>query len=237
MARANVTFEAVRRDYAVRDARSPLADWRRNVYHPRHPLGRLFSSHNREALVDAVNTLAIDLDDFEVLDVGCGTGHWLRHFVELGADPQHLTGVDLSKERLALAARMNPGIRWLEIDGPLPFGDATFDLVMQTLVFSSIPEEAARRTLAREMLRVVKPAGLLLWVDLRPGASRLATFDRDDVERYFPGTRLVYGRPVQPRYFRRLYRRPGLATALSRLTTAGCESLLVALRRQAEPTV
>src|SRR5215471_8544720 len=41
-----------------------------------------------------------DLAEVEALDVGCGTGGWLRTLQEWGASPQRLHGIDLLGDRI-----------------------------------------------------------------------------------------------------------------------------------------
>lgn len=42
-----------------------------------------------------------DLSFIDMLDIGCGSGGWLRMMMEWGADPGRLHGVDLLKDRIA----------------------------------------------------------------------------------------------------------------------------------------
>ena len=49
-----------------------------------------------------------DLDSKKILEVGCGTGHWLREFVKWGARPENITGIDLLVERVSKARRLCP---------------------------------------------------------------------------------------------------------------------------------
>jgi SAM-dependent methyltransferase len=229
-----VSFAAVREAYAERD-RALSEDWRTDRYHPRHPLGRLFAAHNREVVTDALNACDIDLASLRVLDVGCGSGWWLRQLVDLGAPAEHLTGTDLSSARLAFARSRNPGISWIETEGQLPFPDGAFDLVMQILVFSSIPDGDLRRQLAEEISRVTARSGQILWLDLeRDRSEKLVTFSRDDVCDYFTGTIVRHERRVHPHYFRRHYGHPWLLTTLYRLNAAVCDARLLILDR---PTV
>ena len=50
--------------------------------------------------------------------------------------------------------------------------DQSFDLVTQFTVFTSILDPALKRAIAREMLRVLRPTGAILWFDFRVGNPR-----------------------------------------------------------------
>jgi ubiquinone/menaquinone biosynthesis C-methylase UbiE len=108
-----------------------------------------------------------DLAGLEILDVGCGSGGWLRMLLEWGATPSRLHGVDLLEERIAEAKALSPaGIDFkmgnaCELDYP----ENCFDLCTASTVFSSILDSPARLALAREMARVVRPGGWVAILD------------------------------------------------------------------------
>ena len=92
-----------------------------------------------------------------VLDLGCGTG---RHSLWLAAKGAHVTAVDFSAGMLA-EARAKPGasaVHFIEHDlhAPLPFADASFDLVVSGLVLEHLRELG---DFFREAFRVLKPTG------------------------------------------------------------------------------
>jgi ubiquinone/menaquinone biosynthesis C-methylase UbiE len=107
------------------------------------------------------------LRDQRILDVGCGTGVWLRAFAEWGAAPSRLTGVDLQEQRIAEARRLAPpAVRLVTGSAAeLAFPDESFDIVLQSLMFTSILDQTVRNRVAGEMLRVVRPGGMILWYD------------------------------------------------------------------------
>jgi len=221
--------------YKERDVRMPPTDRFRNKYHPRHPLGRLFHEHSRYILLTALNKLEIELDNMHILDVGCGHGYWLRFLVELGSSPANLVGVDLSEQRIKIAKERNPGLNWLCNDGQtLPFLSETFDITMQTAVFSSILNEKLRKMLADEMLRVTKPEGMIIWCDHRRSFSKTLTgFPKSGVVEYFHGSSVAYARYVYPFYFRLFYRQLGwLWPVIYHLTSFFCESLFLVIRKK-----
>jgi ubiquinone/menaquinone biosynthesis C-methylase UbiE len=98
----------------------------------------------------------------QILEVGCGTGKWLRDLIAWGADPESLVGVDLLPASVMRARRLCPQSVTIECSNAasLRFASASFDLVLQAMVFTSVLELEMRRAMAAEMLRVVRPAGI-----------------------------------------------------------------------------
>jgi len=84
------------------------------------------------------------------------------------------SGVDLSGNRAEAtrenARRAGVADRVEVKDGDaqrLPFGDASFDVVISSLVLHNIPSQEGRRQAVREIARVLKPGGQLAILDLR----------------------------------------------------------------------
>jgi ubiquinone/menaquinone biosynthesis C-methylase UbiE len=105
-----------------------------------------------------------------VLDVGCGTGTLAIAAARQVGATGAVTGVDPSPELLARAGkkarRARVRIALEEAGGEnLPFADASFDLVLSTLVFHHLSHDALRSS-AHEIRRVLKPGGRLLVVDI-----------------------------------------------------------------------
>jgi SAM-dependent methyltransferase len=101
-----------------------------------------------------------------ILDVGCGGGTILASFKDLGASSENLYGVDLISERIALAEESFPDIHFqLGNAENLLFQSVYFDLVLLFTVFSSILDIGMARNVAREVSRVLKPGGAIVWYD------------------------------------------------------------------------
>jgi ubiquinone/menaquinone biosynthesis C-methylase UbiE len=102
------------------------------------------------------------------LDIGCGTGRWMRWAAEHGAQ---VAGVDLSLPMLLEASR-KPGIVGRIVCGDAlraPFRDASADVVVSTLALGHLrPVEAAMAELAR----IAAPGGSVLVTDFHPDALR-----------------------------------------------------------------
>jgi ubiquinone/menaquinone biosynthesis C-methylase UbiE len=121
-----------------------------------------------------------------LLDVACGTGRTLH---QLGrAHPAlRLYGVDLSpayvrraRKRLADLAEVSIAVENAEA---LPFADATFDIATSVYLFHELPR-STRRTVARELYRVVRPGGLVVIED---SAQLVESADIAAALRAFPG--------------------------------------------------
>jgi ubiquinone/menaquinone biosynthesis C-methylase UbiE len=121
-----------------------------------------------------------------VLDVGCGTGTLAiaakRRVGAAGA----VHGIDASPEMIDRAKRKaaKAGVDVVlqtAIVEALPFPDASFDVVLSTLMLHHLPRPV-RQQCAREMRRVLKPGGRVLAVDFAtPARERkglLARFHR-----------------------------------------------------------
>ncbi|GAB2497801.1 class I SAM-dependent methyltransferase [Promicromonospora xylanilytica] len=142
--------------------------------------------------------------DGRVLEVAVGTG------LNLGLYPERvtLTGMDLSPAMLA-AARERAAALGREVDlragdaQHLEFDDASFDTVVCTFGLCAVPDD---RGAVDEMVRVLRPGGLLLLADHVVSTS--------PVIRALQAVAEVYSVRVQNEYFRR---RPVLHVAAAGL--------------------
>ena len=122
----------------------------------------------RQALVPVAEAMrGRDQRRVTLLDVACGTGRLLRQ-VRLAWPALRLTGLDLSGAYLREAERHFGRLRpaaWLRANAEaIPLPDASQDIVTSVFLFHELPP-AIRRTVTREMARVLKPGGLLVFID------------------------------------------------------------------------
>jgi ubiquinone/menaquinone biosynthesis C-methylase UbiE len=102
-----------------------------------------------------------------LLDIGCGTGSHLLFFVRLGFLPERLVGVDLLEDRITRAKRTLPSaITLLTADAAnVELPQRSFDIVFQSMMFSSVLDADLQRALAERMWSLVCPGGGVLWYD------------------------------------------------------------------------
>jgi ubiquinone/menaquinone biosynthesis C-methylase UbiE len=100
---------------------------------------------------------ALDNAGRQVLDVGCGTGHYIS---ELRARGFQVCGVDGSRDMLNVARRNNSGANILEARvQQLPFPDESFDAAICIEVLRYVPDWTS---CIGEIARVLRPGGLCL---------------------------------------------------------------------------
>lgn len=117
--------------------------------------------------------------DEMVLDVGCGNGYLLLEAAK------HLTtgkaiGIDVWKDnsghQSAEAAWRNAQIEGVinridlqNVDAcALPFEGETFDVIVSSLALHHMGGDSARKKVLQEMIRVLKPGGIILLYDMFP---------------------------------------------------------------------
>jgi ubiquinone/menaquinone biosynthesis C-methylase UbiE len=120
---------------------------------------------------------ALDIAGSEaVLDLGCGTGNLTRVLAGRLHDDASIMAVDISTAMLDIARGKLPGdgrVQWLSADAhSLPLHDGVVDRV---ICFSAWPHFSDPAAVAAELLRVLRPGGVLhvLHVDGRDTINRI----------------------------------------------------------------
>jgi ubiquinone/menaquinone biosynthesis C-methylase UbiE len=102
-----------------------------------------------------------------LLDVACGTGRFLRD-VRLAWPAMRVSGIDLSEPYVVEARQHVRDLRRVELSvanaEQLPFETGSQDIVTSIFLLHELPPDV-RRGVASEMARVLKPGGLLIFID------------------------------------------------------------------------
>jgi ubiquinone/menaquinone biosynthesis C-methylase UbiE len=170
---------------------------RRSDLYSRFNVAQLFILHEREQRFLKLLSRhgCVPLETKTILEIGCGNGALLRDFVNWGARPENVTGIDVLPDRVAEATRLCPNGMQIQrgnaADLELPSG--YFDLVVQSVVFTSVLDTEIKRRIAAEMLRVVKPEGLIFWYDYHMNNPRnpdVRGVGRQEIHELFPNCQI-----------------------------------------------
>jgi len=191
-------------------------DARYSWFNPAYQL--LVQQRERRVLTLLRRSGFIGLRSKAILEVGCGTGQWLRDFIKWGARPENVTGIDLLPDRVAKALELGPpGVRIQCCSAAqLPFADDTFEMVLQSTVFTSILDRDLKMRAAGEILRVLKRQGVVLWYDYyvnNPWNKDVRGVKRREIEELFPNCEI---------HLERITLAPPLARALVRYSYLLC---------------
>jgi len=130
------------------------------------------------------------LETLRAFEAGCSTGYNMRALVQWGARPENVAGIDLDPAAVDYCKAHSPEIR---VHGgsadEIPEADDSFDLALAFTLFSSVPDETISAGIAKELLRLVRPGGLIMVYDMRrrsPGNRSVHPISAEDIRRWFP---------------------------------------------------
>ena len=101
----------------------------------------------------------------------------------------------------------------------LPYEDESMDVVMQFTVFTSILEGKMKRDIAREMLRVLKRDGIILWYDFHtdnPANPNVRAVKKKEIYELFKNCEI---------YLKRTTLAPPIARAIAPFSNILCQIL------------
>ena len=155
--------------YAKRPSNDPRYSW----FNP----GYMFmeQEHEREFVALLKRQKCVHtLNEKRILEVGCGTGYRLWELIKYGARPENLVGIDLLPNHVAETRRLCPEkvAVYCGSAEKLDFCDAAFDVVLQSMLFTSVLDPNMKQRIASEMLRVTKPDGFIIWYDFHVNNPR-----------------------------------------------------------------
>jgi SAM-dependent methyltransferase len=170
---------------------------RTRVYSPLDPAVYLSRQELERALIRWLRTKApAQADCLRLLEVGCGSGGNLLQLLRLGFRPGNLTGNELQADLLDQArAQLPAAVDLMSGDAvELNLADEAFDVVFQSLVFSSLLDAEYRQALADRLWRLVVPGGGVLWYDFvydNPGNPDVRGIKMKEVRMLFPLARIT----------------------------------------------
>lgn len=187
--------ERVKTAYSARTADKAALDRKYSTLSPSY----LFAIHGRQRALAKLLVAhgVVNFEGMRVLEVGCGIGDGLPDFLFHGLSPAQLHGSELIPNRVSVAAAKYPSLPFTCADGRhLPYRDSSFDIVYQYTVLSSILDDAIKAAVARDMIRVTRPGGVIVWYDfwLNPVNPQTKGIRKAEIRRLFPGCSIRFQR-------------------------------------------
>lgn len=159
-------------------AKAQWMDWLAGITSKETPIPparlrhRVHGHLDRESFRTVGHTLARNIRDLcqversmesyqKILDFGCGCGRVLSNLAEIPAD--RLYGTDIDQAAIDWCTEHLPDIQWSVNDfwPPLPFDDASFDLIFAISVFTHLDQNYEHAWLS-ELNRIAMPGATLI---------------------------------------------------------------------------
>ena len=168
----------------------------KNVYSWSNPAYRFAIQGRQRAELQILKKYGYNnFSNLKIFEMGCGGGGVMTEYLGYGALPGKLFGVDLLPDRLQKAFHRLPDSNFANGDGQtLPFQSRSFDLVLQYTAISSILDPVLRRDICADMLRVLKPGGLIFSYDfwLNPTNKQTRGLRLSEIRTSFPDCQVDY---------------------------------------------
>lgn len=151
-----------------------------------HGLAQLTEEGLADITGTARNVLGLKNTD-RLLDVGCGVGLLTQQLV---GDVEIVVGLDANPEMMTNARGDSGFARVAGMADRLPFDISTFDKIFCHSIFQYFPDYEYAASVVKEMVRVLRPGGKCLIMDVpdiaKKGAySDIKTPDSHNLERLF----------------------------------------------------
>ena len=192
--------------YAKRDSGG-----KKTLYSVFNPDSLFISQQREKALISLLKRHGMaDLSNKKILEIGCGKGNVLRDFISYGARPENCYGIDLLPDRIEEAVRLSPNINFRCCSAEnIAFRDGELDMALVFTVFTSILDMPMKKRIAHEILRILKPGGVIIWYDYHmdnPSNPDVRGVKKKEIYDLFPGCEI---------HLRRVTLAPPLARAIS----------------------
>jgi SAM-dependent methyltransferase len=208
--------ERILREYQRRDREIP-----KDFYSLEKPGNRFLNESRKRRTAELLKKHGtFPLKDKKILEIGCGLGNWFADLKDWGALESDLSGIDLDQSRMRQTKDRFPKADLRVGDAShLPWSNKSFDIVLQSTVFTSILNSRMKEAIASEMTRVLKPGGFILWYDFfrnNPWNAQVRGVGAGEIKNLFPGCKTV---------LKRVTLAPPLARALAPHSPAVCALL------------
>lgn len=132
-----------------------------------------------------------NVTNLRVLEIGAGYGINISYFKDIGIPPGNIWANELLINRLDILRKNHNDINILPGDARNIKNGKTFDIILQSMVFSSVLENEFRLALAKKLKELLKDDGIILWYDFvydNPWNKDVRGVKRKEIVELFSGT-------------------------------------------------
>ena len=151
---------------------------------------KVIEQEKLDELKEILDESNLKLFDKQILDIGCAGGGTMRLSLKLGAKEKNIHGIDIREERVVEAKEnfINSNISVMDAR-KLNYPDEYFDIIIIFTLLSSILSTKYRIQISKEINRLLKPNGYVLYYDFRygnPFNRNVRKVSYQDIEQIFP---------------------------------------------------
>lgn len=179
-----------------------------NQYGKRHVNNNLYAGgHYVDHVLVEINKninafLKKEFDNFQdltLLEIGAGNSSNAKIFINMGVKPKNIYFNELLPERISVIKTHFPNNTVFEGNAIEIDFNKKFDIVFQSTVFTSILNQADREKLAKKMLSLLNPNGIILWYDFiynNPKNKDVRKVDVKELKLLFENSSNIYYKKI-----------------------------------------
>lgn len=137
-----------------------------------------------------LNNIHINIKDKEILDIGCASGNKTEDLMNLGFQSEKIFGIDIRKNSIKNAKIKYPNSNYFYMDARNTlFPNEKFDFINVFTLFSSILDKKNQLKVSKEIIRILKPGGFIIFYDIRyksPFNKNLIEIKKKRINSLFP---------------------------------------------------
>ncbi len=126
--------------------------------------------------------------NLKLIEVGAGAGNNLAIFKKMGFKWKDLYANELLEDRFFVLKENLPSCVLHQGDALELNYKENFDIVFQSTVFTSVLDMEIKKMLAKKMLEMTKPGGIVLWYDFKfdnPSNKDVKGVDKNEIKSLF----------------------------------------------------
>lgn len=135
------------------------------------------------------NRFQLSMNKLKFIEIGAGTGINIDFVKRLGFSDRNVFANEINPGRIKILRKRYPEINVIKGDALDLSYKESFDIVMQSTLFTSVLNEGKRKLLASKMFSMLRDGGIILWYDFivnNPRNPDVRKVTKNDIIKLFP---------------------------------------------------